>query len=307
MANRNENRVRRAAYRNPSPKANSSAVNRTRDVRVSMRTMRWTPPVGPAANSSVPHHFGIVARHQDALQLELVVKPQGPFGALEADFFSAQEFHTQRLRRALLRAHGPELHLLVDRALDSALILLAGAGHEPPDQDFAVDKEVVVEHAGGSGEKEGLVLGGLLVGRARNVLHEELVAGGDGGLRFAGSHFLPFVLADVAVDGELQFGVLLRLVHTLLGLELRGDDAAVGVLLDREGFGRDPAAIHEDPERAGVHRLPGDFLFVTRAAGGRGQGGQGKQSCHATPCCSRECQCTTLLWAAGVRSWASRL
>src|SRR4029077_4861747 len=70
-ANRKAIRVRRAMYRNPSPSANSSTVNRTRDVRTSIRDIE-------NFQYSIPQHFRVIAGDQDPHQRELIVEPQRP-------------------------------------------------------------------------------------------------------------------------------------------------------------------------------------------------------------------------------------
>src|SRR5215475_8272516 len=241
MANRKEMSVVRARYRNPKPKANSSAVKMTRDVRVSIRAMGMvvtgvagqecafrTAGASPACRyyrpsvtiSSVSHYFRIVTRDYNPLQFELIIHPHGPVPGFAAQhklvqflrrpsnghFVPSAELEAQWLRGALVRIHRSELRLLIG-ALQKALVLLAGRGQILPDQNFPMDEKIIVDNAGRCGQEKRLFFR-FLIRIPAAALHQEFVIGRNRGLSFARTQFLEFVLTNLPGRSELQFGGL---------------------------------------------------------------------------------------------------
>src|SRR5262249_5478593 len=140
-----------------------------------------------------------------AVQNELV---HFAFLTLQADLLAPGKLHAQGLGGALVRVHGAKLGLLVRRALHFALLLLTGAGHEPPYQNFTMNEEVIIEYCSRGWQQKRLVLWSLLIRGTRDTLHQVFVAGRDRSLSLPRKQFLPFVFADVAVRSELQFRTL---------------------------------------------------------------------------------------------------
>src|SRR5208282_5056008 len=137
MANRNKIKVRRAAYRKPSPTANRRAVSSTREVRESKSVKSYPGKAGfrfrvsaiskPDTCPSVSFHDRVLAHDGDPHQLPLIVEPELPgprvglqfqpiqflHPALQAHLFPANGLRAQRCRRLLVRIQGPELGTLL--------------------------------------------------------------------------------------------------------------------------------------------------------------------------------------------------
>ena len=100
---------------------------------------------------------------------------------------------------------GSELYLLIRRAGYTAVILAATAGQILPGQNFAMDKEVIVQNTGGSGEQERMFFR-LVLRVAGRAFDQQVVVRDNHRPGLSRANFLPFVLAQLAVGRKLQLG-----------------------------------------------------------------------------------------------------
>src|SRR5581483_2881989 len=262
--------------------ANTTTVIRTRAVRDSIRGKEISASKGfhRTRAGSIPQNFRALRRDDDTNQFQAVIEPHPPItglaaetelgevthGAVDVHFLPRNELDAHQHRCALAGHKNAKLDF-ARLALEVAVVLAAGGGQIAPGQDFAVQKEEVVENRGGRTQQERL-LERLFARTGGELLRKKLAIGRDRGFGLAGAKLVPFIMAKLARSAQFQLG---RLRAAILRFQLRLRQAAAGTLVDRKCLGSNAFAADVNAEGTRIHRLAGFEL------GGRCGAHEGKQ------------------------------
>src|ERR1700728_713692 len=264
MAKRKAISVARATYRKPSPSANSSTVIRTRAVRESASSNKFSRALDSAAGFLVPDYFRIISgnRHPYKLEMIALIHPECPvkrlavkvqpqqfsFCASNRDLLFADQFHADTHRSSVLRNKSAKIRRFAAPVI--FLVFTRGDCEVLPGEDFAVNEEIVVEHRGCGGQQECLFGCGLGWG-CRDPLFQELIVGKhrNGTAR----SLAPFVVDQLATGRHFEIGFLAGRIARVDLLELRLDDAVRVLQLDGERFRGHPLSANKNSERSGVN------------------------------------------------------
>ena len=202
----------------------------------------------------------------------LVVEPQCPLAAfkLQAEArqlaVAAVNLHFLEPDRFQADAHGGAIFWDDDAernrtgsTLHFGAIGLAILSQVAPGEQFAMDKEVVIEYDRGGWQKEWL-LDRLLAGIHGDSLQQKLIVGNQFELGFSRIEFSPLVPDQLSRGGQMHRGRLAGLFGAGVLAQFRVDGASSGGLLDIEFLSRDTLAIDQDCEGPGIHRLSRRFF-----------------------------------------------
>src|ERR1700733_5832725 len=139
-----------------------------------------------------------------------------------------------------------------------------------PDQNLALNEEIIVKNSGGTGHQKRL-LSGLSPNRRRYLFHQKLIVR-QHDQRTAGG-IAPFIAEQFSRLGHLEIGFLLGLGRRSCLLKLTLDDAVTVLLLNTKAFRYDALSFDEDAERSGVDNLFGRTRLLFLVAGRRRSAG----------------------------------
>ena len=149
---------------------------------------------------------------------------------------------------------GDQDHEFADGAEQAIILAAAAIGQIPPKKDFTLGEKVVVKDDRGEGQHV-LDIEFLLVG-GRDVLHQKLVLGFDGGFFLLRDGGVPTVRTQLTPGRDLHLRALGGLEMTIVKLDFRSCRGVGGIVFaverfcDVEGLRAHALAIHKNAKAA---------------------------------------------------------